>query len=51
MALGYCMLCKRLVPIHPVRSLLGPFPDWKPYSHDDQVPDGKPCDGDKKAIK
>lgn len=49
MAMGYCMLCEKLVAIRQVRSVIGYYPDWKPIMH--TASDGSQCDGHKKVIK
>jgi len=49
-ALGYCRVCERLVPIRPkgYKYAGGRERLWYPVEHADQ--EGKPCDGDKKGI-
>lgn len=55
MALGLCPECEKLVSItargmhlRKDGSRSDRMPEWYPVKH--QAPDGKPCDGDKKAI-
>lgn len=50
MTLGYCKVCKRLLPI-TAREYKHPDSrerNWYPVEHDGD--DGKPCHGDKKAL-
>lgn len=49
MALGYCMVCEKLVSIRPGEVLAGRARAWYPITHDN--PEGRPCAGDRKAIK
>lgn len=49
MALGYCKLCERLVPIKPGPQKWGSRErQWFPVDHDG--PDGQPCPGDKRPL-
>ena len=50
MALGYCKLCDKLVPITPAGWKHSGSRErwWYPVEHDE--PGGKPCAGHKKGI-
>jgi len=51
MALGYCPVCEKLVPIRPTVPLdrsKWPAMDWKPEPHD--APTGEACPGFRRVI-
>ena len=49
MALGYCKVCDKLVPIKPGPQKWGTRErTWYPVAHDGE--DGKLCKGDKKSL-